>query len=130
MELARTLAKKLKRGSVLALTGNLGSGKTTFVKGLATGLRLKQRIQSPTFVIFRKYRLAGRPIGNFYHFDFYRLKTRAEIDDLGFAEILAHPNNIIVIEWPKLILRLLPPKTKFIHFHYGKTPSQRIITDR
>lgn len=92
------LASKLKNGGVLCLYGELGAGKTTLVQGLAKGLGIKRRITSPTFVVMRKH-------DNFWHIDLYRLD---QADNLGLPEILEDPKNIVVIEWPEIIKRILP----------------------
>lgn len=88
-------------GSIIALTGELGSGKTTFVQGFAKGLGIKEKITSPTFVIIRQYP------NNFYHVDLYRIDN---FQELGLEEILANPNNIVLIEWAEKI-KDLPKNT-------------------
>lgn len=94
-------AKKLRHGGVVCLFGELGAGKTTLIQGIARGLGIKQRIISPTFIIARKY-------DNFWHIDLYRLKSLAEAQAVGIEEILSDPKNIMVIEWPEEILKILP----------------------
>lgn len=76
-------------GNIIALIGELGSGKTTFVQGFAKGLGIKEKIISPTFVLIKQY-------STLYHVDLYRVEN---FQDLGFEEILANPNNIVLIEW-------------------------------
>lgn len=110
--------KKLTMGAlVIALAGELGAGKTQFAKGCALGLGIKQRINSPTFVICRSYKI---PTGEkntcpalerFFHIDCYRLRSAAEADAINIKKILADPKNIAVIEWPEIINSLLPKKT-------------------
>ncbi len=92
-----TLARTLKAGTVVLLEGNLGSGKTTFVKGLAQGLGFKRpdEVKSPTFVLLHVYS-GRRPL---YHFDLYRLESHAELEELGFEEFLSDPKGICCIEW-------------------------------
>lgn len=105
-----SLAAELPRDAVLALSGNLGAGKTTFVQGLAAGLGIKDPIQSPTFILLNLYdRLA--------HFDLYRLKKTKDFVDLGFQEYL-ETNLICAIEWPERIEELLPKRTIRVHFEY------------
>ncbi len=94
VELARSVARRLRAGDVLLLVGDLGAGKTTFVRGLALGLGLDpDSVSSPTFTLIQEYR--GHP--TLYHVDLYRLEG-AEIDDLGLDE-LAAGDAIVAIEW-------------------------------
>jgi len=96
------IGKKLRGGEVIFLSGILGAGKTELIRGIAKGLGVKSRITSPTFNILRVYRIPGN--GNLYHFDCYRLKKYADLVELGWEEILADPDAIIVLEWPECIL--------------------------
>jgi tRNA threonylcarbamoyladenosine biosynthesis protein TsaE len=103
---------KIKNSSwIVCLYGDLGSGKTTFVQGLAEELGIKKTVNSPTFLIMKKY----NPTKNnkkytLYHFDCYRISNYQEILDLGWEEIISGENNIIVIEWPEKIKKILPKK--------------------
>lgn len=121
--LGKTLGKTFKGGEILALIGNLGSGKTTFLQGLAAGLGLKTKIKSPTFLICSHY-----PNKNFYHFDLYRLKNQRELLDLGFTEIIADPKNIVAIEWADKLKRHFPENTICLEFRYGHNPRERVIS--
>src|SRR3989338_117961 len=96
--IGKDVAQVLKGGEILSLSGNLGSGKTTFVKGMARGFGIRKAITSPTFVLFRPYPITGK---TFYHFDLYRLKTSRELNELGLIEILRNPKNIVAVEWPE-----------------------------
>ena len=103
MELGHKLAKKLPSGITLTFTGDLGAGKTTFVRGLAEGLNIKEVVQSPTFNIMKIYLKGDRPL---IHIDAYRL---ADIDtDIGLDEYIGYETGITVIEWPMYIERLIP----------------------
>lgn len=102
-QFAANLAKKFN-GGILALSGELGAGKTTFVQGFAKGLGIKEKIISPTFIIIRQYPT------NFYHIDLYRVEN---FQELGLKEILENPNNIVLIEWAEKI-KDLPKNTKKI----------------
>ncbi len=98
-DLGKELAKTLKGGELVALYGNLGGGKTTFVQGLALGLGIKRRIISPTFIIIRSYKiLINKKIKNFFHLDLYRTGTSDDIRGLGIDEIIGNSNNIVVGE--------------------------------
>ncbi len=115
----------LKPGDILALFGDLGSGKTTFLQGVAQGLGIKERILSPTFIISRDYSLAG---GNrFYHFDWYRIDNERQAQSLGIKEIFGG-KDIIAIEWAERAKGLLPKKRIAVYFKYGKKENQRKIT--
>lgn len=129
-QLGRAFGKKLRKGAVIALTGTLGSGKTTFVQGLALGLGLRKKIISPTFII-----MVCRPIPKtprvFYHLDLYRVGDKRTIQELGLSEIVRNPQNIIAIEWPEKFNSSLPIHTQRINFaHDGRNPKARIIKFR
>jgi len=94
-------ALKQKKPLVIALKGNLGSGKTTLTKGFAKGLGIKEKITSPTFNIFKSFDFNNQ--GKLYHFDCYRIKNNKEISLLGFKEISSNPQNIVLVEWPEKI---------------------------
>ena len=119
-KIAKLLAQEISRPVVLALTGDLGSGKTTFIQGFLKGLGVKKRITSPTFVIMRTYNLV-------YHIDCYRLSKPKELLKLGFKEILQNPKAIILIEWAEKIRKILPKNTIWLEFKHGKKPNERVI---
>ena len=131
--LAESLAKKLKGGGVLCLYGELGSGKTTFVQGLAEGLGIKKRVLSPTFVLMRSYEfrpdgLTKKPVGSiqFYHVDLYRINNSQEAEMLGLQEIFNNPQNIVAIEWAERIKDILPPKRTEVYFEHIDENTRRI----
>lgn len=129
-KLGESLANNLKRGSnnprIICLYGELGSGKTTFTKGFARGLGIKQRILSPTFIIIRRYQITNYqlPITNFYHLDLYRIQSLSDAKSLGLEEILSDTHNIVLIEWPKVIREILSKKRTEIYFRYLKENKQ------
>lgn len=103
MKFGYKVANLLPSGSVLTFTGDLGAGKTTFVRGLAEGLGIKETVQSPTFNIMKIYLKGNRPL---IHIDAYRL---ADIDtDIGLDEYIGYETGITVIEWPEFIKKLIP----------------------
>lgn len=108
----REMAARLSPNAILALSGDLGAGKTTFVQGLAQGLGIHDPIQSPTFVLLNVY-------DGLYHFDLYRLKKSTDFTSLGFEEYF-QKGGICAIEWPERIQPLLPTETIHIHFSYEK----------
>ncbi len=107
---------------VLALKGDLGAGKTTFLQGYAKGLGVKERITSPTFLILKKF-----PIKNnyFVHLDCYRIQKSEEIIALGFKEMVN--KNFIAVEWPEKIKNILPEKTVFAFFKIIDRNKREII---
>lgn len=128
-KLGEDFARSLLAGSkgeafnTVALYGDLGSGKTTFVQGLAKGLGIKQRIISPTFVIVRSYKLE---VMSFYHIDLYRTENEKDIDGLGLEEILSNPQNITVIEWAEKLKNYLPKKRIDAYFFYENENERKI----
>lgn len=114
MAFAGALAKSLSPGTILALEGPLGSGKTTFMKGLAVALGVKSpdEVKSPTFVVMHIYR-GHIPI---YHFDLYRLESTEELEAIGFEEFIYDRSAVSCIEWAEKAERILPEITVHIHF--------------
>jgi len=122
-KLGRDFAKSLRAGDVVCLYGDLGSGKTTFVQGLAKGLGIKNRIISPTFVIVRSYKLG---VMGFCHIDLYRIENKRGLEGLGIEEIINNPQNIIVIEWAEKLKSNCPQKRIDIEFFYEKNNVRKI----
>jgi tRNA threonylcarbamoyladenosine biosynthesis protein TsaE len=113
IKFGRALAKKLRRGDVVALYGNLGSGKTTLTKGIGEGLGVKdsRHINSPTFVLIKEY--DGKvPV---YHIDLYRLDDLKDMEDIGIEEYI-YGNGVCVIEWAEKAGNLLPKKRISVKF--------------
>jgi tRNA threonylcarbamoyladenosine biosynthesis protein TsaE len=112
---------KLKTGDVVALYGDLGSGKTQLVKGICLNLGVKQVVNSPTFIIVNEY--SSEKFPKIFHFDFYRMKSYDEIIQMGFEDYLKD-GNILLIEWPEHIEIALPPKTIKIHIAHSTENEQ------
>ncbi len=109
-EAGKQFALELCAGDVLALVGDLGSGKTHFVKGIARGLGAKDAVTSPTFTLVHEY-LDGRlPV---YHFDFYRLATADALRTIGFDEYV-FGDGVSVIEWADKFRDAIPPQARWI----------------
>ncbi len=119
-KLGEKIGAQLKGGEVLALYGELGSGKTTFVQGLAKGLGIKERILSPTFVMIREY-------GDFYHVDLYRIEDEGEVKRLGLEEIWGDSGNIVAIEWAEKVKNLLPEERVDIYFEFLDKKKRKIV---
>jgi tRNA threonylcarbamoyladenosine biosynthesis protein TsaE len=122
IQMAADFAKELKAGDILLLEGDLGAGKTTFVKGLAKGLKAKSsQVVSPTFVLMNIYQ--GRlPI---YHFDLYRLEKPEEIASLNIDEYL-DGDGVAVIEWPKRLGADMPTNTYVVEFKHKDENTREI----
>lgn len=103
-ELASKIATGLVGGEIIILEGQLGAGKTTFAKGLAKALGIKEEVTSPTFVLMKEY--AGRL--KLYHFDLYRIKNIDELEELGFKDYM-YEGGVCVIEWNKFKNFPTPP---------------------
>ncbi len=125
--LAGKLAVELP-SRIIALVGELGSGKTTFSQFFLRALGVESRITSPTFTIIKNYKLEAENYSAAYHIDCYRLKNTEELLALGFREILDNPKNIVLIEWADKIKELLPVDALWIKFEHGKNKYERIIT--
>lgn len=107
IKLGKTIASKLTAGSTIALTGSLGAGKTTFVKGVALGLSIKEEITSPSFTIIKEYYDGTIPL---YHMDLYRIDNLEELYLIGVEELI-YGNGISIIEWSEKAEELLPDDT-------------------
>jgi tRNA threonylcarbamoyladenosine biosynthesis protein TsaE len=129
-QLGLDFAKKLKGGEVIALYGDLGSGKTTFMQGLAKGLGIKKNIISPTFIIMRTYHMGtgdeGQGIRSLYHLDLYRIENETQAEDLGLLELMGDSENVVAIEWPDKIENVLPEKRINIYFTYLEDDGREI----
>ena len=103
--LAKLFLQEVSGVSIITCCGALGAGKTTFVSALLKELGVVSAVTSPTFTYMNTYKLPdGRMV---YHFDLYRLKNVFEFESAGFFEYLDHPNSLVIIEWPEIILPLL-----------------------
>ena len=123
LEFGKNFAKSLKR-HVVELIGDVGAGKTTFTRGLAEGLGIKEPITSPSFNISKSYALPNRT-GFLIHYDFYRLPDPGlMLDDLH--EKLTNPNNIIIIEWGESIADILPKNRIKIKIKYNDDGSREV----
>lgn len=116
------LAENLKAGDVIALIGNLGTGKTALTRYVAEGLGIHERISSPTFTIVKEYDSGRLPL---YHFDVYRIADPEEMFNIGADEYF-FGQGVCVIEWADMIKELLPENTKYIYLEYGQNPEERI----
>jgi tRNA threonylcarbamoyladenosine biosynthesis protein TsaE len=102
-----------ERATVLALSGDLGAGKTTFVQQLAKYLGVTEPVTSPTFTILKRYETNDKKFTTLFHMDAYRLESEAELEPLQFSELFDLPNTIICIEWAEKIQSALPAETHY-----------------
>jgi tRNA threonylcarbamoyladenosine biosynthesis protein TsaE len=113
--------KKSKTGAtVVGLSGDLGAGKTAFAKATAKHLGVRRKVNSPTFIIIKKYPLKRKKHKFLFHIDAYRLKNEKELLPLGWEEIIGNKEHLVFIEWPELVRRAMPPHARMISIIAGK----------
>ena len=131
-KIATGLTRKLikagpqKHAVVIALEGELGAGKTTFVKAFAKAFGIKAHITSPTFVLLKGYGLQVTGYRFLYHVDAYRLKNYRDLLPLGVKEVMTNPENIILIEWADRVKPILPKKYIKIHMDHVNLKTRKI----
>ncbi|MBQ0079124.1 MAG: tRNA (adenosine(37)-N6)-threonylcarbamoyltransferase complex ATPase subunit type 1 TsaE [Eubacterium sp.] len=116
------LAEKLKPGDVIAMVGDLGTGKTTLTKAIAKGLGIEDVITSPTFTIVKEYDDGRLPL---YHFDVYRIGDIDEMYELGYEEYF-YGQGVSVVEWADIIEELIPEDAIRLNIEYGENEGERI----
>jgi tRNA threonylcarbamoyladenosine biosynthesis protein TsaE len=114
-EVSELIIKKLQEQKICIIEGEMGAGKTTLIKALCNRLGVEDTVSSPTFSIVNEYNAKGNPV---YHFDFYRVKSLEEALNVGVEEYF-YSNNYCFIEWPDIILDLLPAEYLKIHITFG-----------
>ena len=131
--LAARLVEQWRGGDVIGLTGDLGSGKTTFVQGAARALGIKRAVRSPTFLRLQVYKVKSRKsikskVTTFVHVDAYRVKRPEQLLELGLEDYLGRKDVLTIIEWVEKIKKILPKRTKVLRFRSGTRHSERILT--
>ena len=116
------LAEEALPGTVYALIGDLGTGKTTLTKSIAEGLGITRHITSPTFTIVQEYREGKLPL---FHFDVYRLRNAEDLFEIGADEYF-YGRGVCVVECADLVMAALPEDTKFIFIDYGEEENGRV----
>ena len=116
------LGKNAKAGQVIALIGDLGTGKTTLTKSIAEGLGVTETISSPTYTIVKEYYSGRLPL---YHFDVYRICDPEEFFNIG-AEDYLNGEGVSIVEWADLVIEEIPEDALFIFIDYGKQEGERI----
>ena len=129
LQLAQSFARQLERGDVVALWGELGTGKTRFVKGVCEAFGADLHVSSPSFVILNRYEAKGRDGRELfvYHLDLYRVKSVEEIYDLGYEEFI-YGDGITLVEWAEQLADLLPARRYDVRLRYGEEDSERRIS--
>lgn len=125
-QIAQNIACEFKDG-VVALIGELGAGKTIFVKGFAKGLGITDKIISPTFVLIRQHKIP-KTQKNLFHIDLYRIENIENLNQLGLKDFWLDKKNIILIEWADKLEKFLPKNTIRIRIEKGEKSSNRLIT--
>lgn len=123
-EAAHSFIKAMGENTVFAFYGNMGVGKTTFIKALCQALHVSDTVNSPTFSIVNEYRSdeTGELI---YHFDFYRIKKLEEVFDMGYEDYF-YSGAVCLIEWPELIEEVLPADTVYVHIEELENGTRRL----
>ena len=140
-KLGEILAQELKGGEIICLSGNLGSGKTTFAQGFLKGLKVEGPYTSPTFVVMKKYhitwnmehgtkykRMLHAPcsmLHDVYHIDAYRVSAK-DIFNMGWKEIAADKNNVIIVEWAERIKKIIPERAIWVRFEWTSKNERKI----
>lgn len=122
IEFGKKLGREAEAGTVIALTGDLGAGKTTLTKSIALGLEIDDIITSPTFNIVKEYDTGRIPL---YHFDVYRVGDVDEMYEIGCEEYF-YGEGVCIVEWADLIEEIMPEDTKWINIEYGEKEGERI----
>jgi tRNA threonylcarbamoyladenosine biosynthesis protein TsaE len=112
--------KKQKGALVVALSGDLGAGKTVFTQAIGKHLGIKHKITSPTFVIMKKYVIKLEKYNFLFHFDAYRLKNEKELLNLGWEDIINNKNHLVFIEWPENVEKVIPVGANFVYISHLK----------
>lgn len=124
----KMLSTRFNHARVIALVGNLGAGKTTFVQGFARALGIKGHIKSPTFVLMNIFSLEKQLyLNHMVHIDAYRVEKSAEMIHLGFRELLNDRDAVILVEWADKIKNILPKDTIWIYMYHGHTSDHRLL---
>ncbi len=127
-EVGRKIGSSLKGSEILALVGELGAGKTTFIQGLANGMGIKNKIVSPTFILMRSYE--GEKL-TLYHLDLYRLEgdIKTQVKELGIDDFWGRNDNVTVVEWADKSKEVFPEKTIWINFEKINEDERKITAE-
>ena len=120
---------RTKHATVIALRGPLGAGKTTFIQAFARAMGVRRNLPSPTFTFMRRYPLARHRYRNLFHIDAYRVRSTSAraLRPLRFREVMVKPENVVLVEWPEHIARVLPRHIVHVSLRHGNTEKERVI---
>jgi tRNA threonylcarbamoyladenosine biosynthesis protein TsaE len=126
--LGAQLGRLLTAGDVVLLSGNIGSGKTTFTQGLARALKIREPVGSPTFTLVSEHQGtdAGGQATRLFHIDLYRMLDAAEVASFGFEDVLETPDGIAVVEWPERAKETLPERFMIVHLSWVADTKRQI----
>ncbi|HRH30452.1 MAG TPA: tRNA (adenosine(37)-N6)-threonylcarbamoyltransferase complex ATPase subunit type 1 TsaE [Candidatus Paceibacterota bacterium] len=127
---AKKLRPNTQGATVVLLSGDLGAGKTTMTQVIGKNFGVEKVMQSPTFMIIRNYELKINNFEQLFHIDAYRLESEKEIEKLGFQEIISNPKNLVLIEWPEKIKKILPRKVFKISIEHINEKERLVEIDR
>jgi tRNA threonylcarbamoyladenosine biosynthesis protein TsaE len=119
-----SFARTLRRPAIVALSGELGVGKTTLVRAIARGLGASDQVTSPTFALVHRYEAGGAPV---WHVDAYRLKPADDARDLGLEDMAKEPDGVVLVEWPERLGAAAPDFTHRIHLDYTEADGIRLL---
>jgi len=115
--------------TVVALSGDLGAGKTAFTQAIAKLVGIQESVASPTFVVQKNYKIKYPPFESLVHIDAYRIEDGSELTVIGFKETLLNKEKIIFIEWPEKIIEHIPKDSLFVYFKHINEHSRKINFD-
>ncbi|MBI4262442.1 tRNA (adenosine(37)-N6)-threonylcarbamoyltransferase complex ATPase subunit type 1 TsaE [Candidatus Uhrbacteria bacterium] len=130
-KIASEIALAAHGGDVFALQGELGAGKTVFVKAFAKALGVRGVVSSPTFLLMKTYNVKGQVSGVkcLVHVDAYRVHDAQELVDIGLGEYLGRPDTVVLIEWAEKVKKMFPQKhVQWIRFQFSKRKDERVLT--
>lgn len=132
-KIAQDLVANLKQGTVLALVGDLGAGKTTFTQGIAQYFKISDPVSSPTFALVQEYPVEDKlhtAIKNIIHVDCYRLSSSQDLLDIGIQDYFDRSDTLVIIEWADQVKDIIPQNAQWIEFSHGDTTleNQRVVT--
>lgn len=125
--LGKKFAEVLKGGDVVGLFGDLGAGKTTFVKGVARGLGFTKTVKSPSFTLMNVYPTKHKIIKQLVHIDCYRLTDASQLEEIGVLEYFDRKDSVVIIEWAEKVKKLLPKDMVKVQFKVKGEEEREVV---